>query len=87
MRAVSVNSEVSDRSNKAPADEAFDAGYRQATQDILDWLVYGSEEFLRERTSATQELRKAVYGLVDRIEKRIEQNQRDQGYVEGGLGI
>lgn len=71
-----------------PADvDRFNAGYRQATQDLLDWLVYGSEQFLHERTSAMQELRPILYAFVEQLEQKIVRNSQDHGYVEGGLGI
>lgn len=91
MQVVAVireeDADVLKRLLEATRQDAFSAGYQRATQDLLDWLVFGSEEFLRERTSATQELRKHLYSFVAQLERRIVQNRQEQEYVEGGLGI
>jgi len=68
--------------------EGFDAGYRQASRDLLACLVLNSEQFLSERPEgARQELRRVLYAFVDRLERQLDQNWRERGYVEGGLGI
>jgi hypothetical protein len=69
--------------------EGFDAGYQQATRDLLECLVLNSEQFLSERPEGTtrQELRRVLYAFVDRLERQLDRNCRERGYVESGLGI
>jgi hypothetical protein len=72
---------------KAYRREGFDAGYRQATQDLLACLVLKSEQFIAEHPRSDHELRKLIYTFVDRLERQIDRNAANRGFVEGGLGI
>jgi hypothetical protein len=69
--------------------EGFDAGYQKASRDLLACLVLNSEQFLSERPEgpARQELRRVLYAFVDRLERQLDRNWRERGFVEGGLGI
>ena len=69
--------------------DGFDAGYQQATRDLLACLVLNSEQFLQERPQGAlpQDVRRLLYAFVDQLERQLDRNLRTRGYVEGGLGI
>jgi hypothetical protein len=66
----------------------YDAGYRQAVQDLLEALQPMSERFIdAQQAGRAEELRKLLYPFEAYLAQRISKMTPDSGFVEGGLGI
>lgn len=65
----------------------YDAGYRQAVNDLLGELLPLSERFIDAHPGNAEELRRVLYAFEHYLEKRIERMTPDGGFVDGGLGI
>lgn len=68
-------------------DHGYEAGYRQAVNDLLEALQPLSETFLAGQGARAEEWRKMLYPFEAYLEKRIATMTPDHDYVEGGLGI
>jgi hypothetical protein len=68
-------------------DHGYEAGYRQAVNDLLDALQPLSETFLAGQGERAEEWRKMLYPFEAYLEKRIATMSPDHDFVEGGLGI
>ena len=76
-----------DRQPLVDFDHGYDAGYRQAVNDLLAALQPLSERFLDGQGTRADELRKLLYPFEAYLEKRIAEMGPDRDFVEGGLGI
>jgi hypothetical protein len=68
-------------------DHGYEAGYRQAVNDLLEALQPLSESFLAGQGSRAEEWRKMLYPFEAYLEKRMATMSPDHDFVEGGLGI
>ena len=67
--------------------QGFEEGRRMAVEALLRSLLSITEEFIAADAAAGAELREIVYRFEEHLERRIWSISRDEGVVEGGLGI
>lgn len=65
----------------------YEAGYRQAVNDLLAALVPLSERFIDAHPGRAEDLRELVYPFERFLEQRISKMTPDADFVEDGLGI
>ena len=68
-------------------DHGYQAGYRQAVNDLLAALQPLSDRFLDRQGGRAEELRTLLYPFEAYLERRIAEMGPDRDFVEGGLGI
>ena len=79
---------VPDRTWSLHYEQGYDEGRRMAVEQLLRSLLSITEEFIRaEPGGGGDDLRRIVYRFEEHLERRIWSLSRDEGVVEGGLGI
>jgi hypothetical protein len=66
--------------------KAYDAGYGQALQDVRVSLVAAAERFMFEY-AVSLGMRPVVLDFGDFLQRYVQEMQKNQGFVEDGLGI
>lgn len=67
--------------------EGFQAGCASGARHVLATLIPAAESFLRTRPQASTELRAAIYGFIEHVERQNATASDDGSFVENGLGI
>ena len=78
--AHSLSSSIQDR------NEGFQNGYRRAVNDLLAEFPLISQEFLRRRPAASDELRAALQAFQEHLERSAGLSISEY-FVKDGLGI
>ncbi len=74
------------RSHLVDFNHGYDAGYKQAIEDLRAALLPLSEHFIDVHPRRADELREVLYPFEEYLEERIER-MTPNGEFEGGLGI
>ena len=75
-----------DRPHLVEFDHGYEAGYRQAVNDLLAELLPWSERFIDAQPGRAEDLRKLLYPFEAYLEQRIARMSPESEF-EGGLGI